>query len=159
MPDLATELHGRDTGDYVLSILSPFPDFVSKHPVTRPIQDSREFVVAHSAESSRTAPLRKPALLLSLYEFLLRAGKTKGQYKEEFPRGSTVQIADRAFLENFLKTLKFHHKLERQQLNYANKIAKLKSVGFYHGGTELYELKGVPRLWHEQCLRASVSHR
>ena len=50
-----------------------FIDFVSKHPVTRPIQNSREFVVAHSGESSRSAPLRKPALLLGLYEFLLRA--------------------------------------------------------------------------------------
>src|SRR5260370_6812058 len=46
---------------------------MSKDPVARPIQDSRELVVAHSAESSRTAPLRKPALLLGLYEFLLRA--------------------------------------------------------------------------------------
>src|SRR6266446_7952273 len=53
--------------------LSGFIDFVPKHPVTRPIQNPRELVVAHSAESSRTAPLRKPALLLRLYEFLLRA--------------------------------------------------------------------------------------
>ena len=81
-------------------------------------------------------------------------GKTKGPYKEEFPRDSAVQIADRAFLENFLKTWKLHHKLEPQQLNYANKSAKVKSVGFYHGGDELYELKGVPGMWHEQCLRA-----
>jgi hypothetical protein len=59
----------------------------------------------------------------------------------------------------FLKAWKFHHKLERQQLNYANKIAKVKPVGFYHGGDELYELKSVPGIWHEQCWRASVSHR
>lgn len=26
------------------------------------------------------------------------------------------------------------------------------SVTFYHGGDELYELKGVPGLWHEACL-------
>ena len=78
-------------------------------------------------------------------------GKTKGPYKEEFQRDSTVQIADRTFLENFLKTWNLHHKLEPQQLNYANKIAKVKSVGFYHGGDEL---KGVPGMWHELCLRA-----
>jgi hypothetical protein len=68
-------------------------------------------------------------------------GKTKGPHKEEFPKDSTVQIADRGFLENFLKTWKLHHELEPQQLNYASKIAKVKSVGFYHGGDE-------------QCLRA-----
>jgi hypothetical protein len=39
-------------------------------------------------------------------------------------------------------------------LKFADKIAKVKSVGFYHGGDELYELKGVPGTWHEQCLRA-----
>src|SRR5580700_5187046 len=37
-----------------MQCLSCFIDFVSKHSVTRPIQDSREFVVVHSAESSRT---------------------------------------------------------------------------------------------------------
>jgi hypothetical protein len=86
-------------------------------------------------------------------------GKTKGPYKEEFPKDSTVQIADRAFLENFLKTWKLRHELEPRQLNYANKIAKVKSVGFYHGGDELYELKGVPGIWHEQCLGAVLERR
>jgi hypothetical protein len=47
--------------------------FVFKDSVAWPIQDFREFVVAHSPESSRTTALRKPALLLGLYEFLLRA--------------------------------------------------------------------------------------
>jgi hypothetical protein len=79
-------------------------------------------------------------------------GKTKGPYKEEFPKGSAVQIVDRVRLENFLTTWNFHHKLEPDQLNYANNIAEVKSVGFYHGGDELYELKGVPGIWHEQCL-------
>jgi hypothetical protein len=81
-------------------------------------------------------------------------GKTKGPYKEEFPRGSRVKIADRTFLEDFLRTWKFHHKLEPDQLKFADKIATVKSVGFYHGGDELYELDGVPGNWHEQCLRA-----
>ena len=26
-------------------------------------------------------------------------------------------------------------------------------VGFYHGGDALYELEGVPGVWHEVCLR------
>lgn len=38
-------------------------------------------------------------------------------------------------------------------MKFADKIAKVKSVGFYHGGDVLYELKGVPGIWHEQCLR------
>jgi hypothetical protein len=84
-------------------------------------------------------------------------GKTKGPYKEEFPKGITVQIEDRGFLETFLTTWKFHHKLELHQLNHASKIAKVKSVGFHHGGDELYELKGVPGTWHEQCLKKAQS--
>lgn len=30
-------------------------------------------------------------------------GKTKGPYKEEFPKGSRVKIPDRSFLEDFLE--------------------------------------------------------
>ena len=80
-------------------------------------------------------------------------GKTKGPYTEEFPKGSKVKIADRAFLEDFRQTWKYHHKLEPEQLGFAGKIADVKSVGFYHGGYELYELDGVPGIWHEACLR------
>jgi hypothetical protein len=53
-----------------------FIDFVLVDSVARPSQDFREFVIAHSAESSRTAPRRKTPLLLHLYEFLLRAKNT-----------------------------------------------------------------------------------
>jgi hypothetical protein len=84
-------------------------------------------------------------------------GKTKGPYKEEFHKDSRVKIADRAFLEDFLKTWNSHHKLGHNQLKFANKIAKVKSVAFYHGAEELYELKGVPGIWHKQCLRAAKS--
>lgn len=79
-------------------------------------------------------------------------GKTKGPYKEEFPKGSAVKIASRSSLENFLKTWKLHDKLEPDQLNYAGQVAEVESVGFYHGGDELYKLKGIPGIWHEQCL-------
>ncbi|MBF6570932.1 MAG: hypothetical protein IVW54_18870 [Candidatus Binataceae bacterium] len=82
-------------------------------------------------------------------------GRTKGPYKEEFPMGSNVKIVSRSVLENFLKTWKLHNKLEPNQLNYADQIAEVESVGFYHGGDELYKLKGVPGIWHEQCLEAA----
>src|SRR5271170_2654781 len=59
-------------------------DFVPKDSVAWPIQDFREFVVAHSPESSRTTTSRKPALLLGLYEFLLRAIKRSA--RSEAPR-------------------------------------------------------------------------
>src|SRR6266550_8170490 len=55
-----------------------FIDFVSKDSVAWPIQDFGEFVVAHSTESSRTPPSRKPALVLGLYKFSLRAENAKG---------------------------------------------------------------------------------
>jgi hypothetical protein len=80
-------------------------------------------------------------------------GRTKGPYKQEFPKGTKVKIADRAFLEDFYRTWKYHHKLQPEQLGFADKIADVKSVGFYHGGDELYELDGVPGIWHEACLR------
>lgn len=81
-------------------------------------------------------------------------GKSNGPYKEEFSKGSTVKIADRTFLEEFLRTWKFHHQLEVAQLEFAENTAKVKSVGFYHGGDELYELERVPGMWHKQCLKA-----
>lgn len=74
-------------------------------------------------------------------------------YKEKYPKGSKVRIADRAYLEEFLRTWTFHNKLEAQQLNYADQIAEVESVGFYHGGDELYVLKDIPGVWHEQCLK------
>jgi hypothetical protein len=80
-------------------------------------------------------------------------GKSKGPYNAEFPKSTTVQIADRAFLENFLRTWKFHNPLRPDQLNYADKSAEVKSIGFYFGGDELYELEGIPGIWHEQCLK------
>lgn len=52
-------------------------------------------------------------------------GKTKRPYKAEFPKGSKVKIADRAFLEDFRKTWKFHNKLEPIQSNYANFTIKV----------------------------------
>jgi hypothetical protein len=81
--------------------------------------------------------------------------KAEFAYKEKSPKGSKVKVADLAFLKDFLATWKFYHKLETDQLKFADKVAKVKSVWFYHGGDVLYELKGVPGTWHEQCLMAA----
>ena len=82
--------------------------------------------------------------------------KTKGLYKAEFPKGSKVRVADRAALEQFLRTWKYHNKLSHEQLNYASQVAVVESVGFYHGGDELYVLRDIPGVWHEACLAAEV---
>ena len=31
-------------------------------------------------------------------------------------------------------------------------IGVVSSVGFYHGGDELYVIEGIPGVWHEVCL-------
>ena len=82
-------------------------------------------------------------------------GQTKGKYTAEFDEGTLVQIADRPTLTKFMSEWRFHNKLSSQQLEYAGKIAEVESVGFYHGGDELYKLKGIPGIWHEANLRAS----
>jgi len=78
--------------------------------------------------------------------------KTKVLYKAQFPKGTKVKIAGRAFVGDFHRTWKLHHKLELEQLGFADRIASVKSVGFYHGGDVLYGLDGVPGIWHESCL-------
>jgi len=74
-------------------------------------------------------------------------------YHEAFPKDSTIRIADRVMLENFLTSWQFHNKLQPDQLNYSDQVAQVESVGFYHGGDVLYTLKDIPSIWHEQCLR------
>jgi hypothetical protein len=75
-----------------------------------------------------------------------------GPYKEGFPKGSRVRIADRAFLERFMTEWKFHHKLQAEQLAYAGREATVHAVSFYHGGDAVYVLDGVPGVWLEPCL-------
>lgn len=79
-------------------------------------------------------------------------GKSRGPYNEEFPEGSQVRILSREQLERFAKEWKHHNPLQQDQFGFAGQIAVVKTVSFYHGGDELYELKDVPGLWHEQCL-------
>jgi hypothetical protein len=82
-------------------------------------------------------------------------GKTKGLNQAEFEVGSQVRIADRAFLQEFLEAGQYHNELEEEQLDYAGRVATVKSVEFFHGGDEIYTLDGVPGVWHEECLSAA----
>jgi hypothetical protein len=76
-------------------------------------------------------------------------------YTAVYPMGTHVRVADRPFLEGFLATWKYHHKLRPEQLEYAGKESTVEKVSFYHGGDQLYDLKDIPGIWHEQCLRAA----
>jgi hypothetical protein len=72
------------------------------------------------------------------------------KYKE----GAVVRVASRSALEAFLKSWKLHHPLQQTQLEYAGRSAKVLKSGMYHGGDVLYELEGIPGIWHELCLEA-----
>ena len=37
-------------------------------------------------------------------------------------------------------------------LDFADELAVVDKVGFYHSGDVLYELRGIPGVWHEACL-------
>jgi hypothetical protein len=74
-------------------------------------------------------------------------------YKESFPAGTWVRIAEREVLDTFLKAWKVHNPLKSEQLAFAGKVAEVENVGFYHGGDALYMLKEIPGVWHERCLR------
>lgn len=76
-------------------------------------------------------------------------------YSQTFATDSKVKIVNRSLLENFLNTWKLHNKLKPEQLDFADRIAVVESVGFYHGGDQLYKLKDIPGVWHEQCLKCS----
>jgi hypothetical protein len=80
-------------------------------------------------------------------------GKSKGPYNCEFPKGTAVRIANRDFLEKFLREWKYHHKLTPEQLDYHDQVSIVANASVYHGGDELYELEGIPGIWHEECLK------
>jgi hypothetical protein len=77
-------------------------------------------------------------------------------YRELYPVGTQVQVADRASLEEFARTWRYHNKLQPAQLEYAATGTTVASVGYYHGGDVLYELEGVPGVWHEGCIHPST---
>jgi len=80
-------------------------------------------------------------------------GSSIGLYNPDFPKGSKVRIASRAFLEDFARPWQCHHPLHQEQLEFGEVEAVVEEVSFYHGGDELYRLSGVPGIWHEPCLR------
>ena len=77
-------------------------------------------------------------------------------YQERYEKGSTVRIVSRASLEEFLKTWKYHHKLQPEQLDFADRLGVVESIGYYHGGDVLYHLRGIPGIWHEACLEPAA---
>ena len=71
----------------------------------------------------------------------------------KFKNGVVVRIAPRRALEQFLRpTWEFHHPLDPEQLAYGGSTAAVLTSAMYHGGDVLYELQGLPGIWHEQCL-------
>ncbi len=82
-------------------------------------------------------------------------GRTRGPYEAEYPTGTSVRIAGKEELESFVREWKWHHPLQQDQLDFAGHLAKVRDVSFYHGGDELYQLDGVPGLWHEENLTSA----
>ena len=80
-------------------------------------------------------------------------GTRNGPYNADFPRGTQVRIGSLEVLANFQRPdWKYHHPLDNSQLAFAGRKAVVRSASVYHGGDELYELEGVPGIWHEKCL-------
>lgn len=86
-------------------------------------------------------------------------GKNKGAYNAEYPVGTKVRIADLPVLKNFKTQWLLHHPLDSIQLEFAGRTAEVVSVGFYHGGDELYELEGIPGIWHEVCIELAGNEK
>jgi hypothetical protein len=82
-------------------------------------------------------------------------GSGGGAYREKFPKGSRVRILNLEHLERFAREWTLHNPLQNEQLAFADQATVVETVGFYHGGDTLYELRGVPGLWHEECLQLS----
>lgn len=80
-------------------------------------------------------------------------GSRRGRYTADFDLGETVRIRERDVLETFRRPQwKYHHPIVDEQFAFAGRLAVVRQGSFYHGGDELYELTGVPGIWHEGCL-------
>ena len=53
-------------------------------------------------------------------------------------------------LAAFTRDWKFHHPLSDEQLRLGDTVARVRKVGFYHGGDVLYELENIEGIWHEE---------
>jgi hypothetical protein len=73
-------------------------------------------------------------------------------YSALFPKGSTARTVAAERLREFKATWKYHHPLSDDQIAYGGWTAVVTSIGYYHGGDVIYELDGLPGIWHECCL-------
>ncbi len=71
---------------------------------------------------------------------------------DKYQPGDTVRIADTEALEAFARSWKLHHPLDATQIPFGGQTAKVAKSFMYHGGDILYELEGVPGIWHQQLL-------
>jgi hypothetical protein len=77
----------------------------------------------------------------------------------KYTQGSSVRICSLARLQEFLQTGRYRRKIEPQQFAFAGQIAMVKWSGLYEGGGFVYQLDGVPGLWHEQLLESVSASR
>ena len=77
-------------------------------------------------------------------------------HKQEFLVGSRVRIRHANVLQEFQRTWKAHNKLQPEQLGHAGRLTEVAEIVLCHGGDVLYELAGVPGIWHEQCLEPAA---
>lgn len=80
--------------------------------------------------------------------------QTSEPYKARFSEGEKVRVASLVELIQFQRDWQNHHAVTEAQLPYANYKTMVCRVSFYHMGTALYELEGIPGFWHEPCLVA-----
>ena len=74
-------------------------------------------------------------------------------YTSRWSAGDRVRVANSDELAAFRREWQYHTKLTDEQLRYGGAVVEVVNVGFYHGGDPLYQLRGLPGLWHEQLLR------
>lgn len=70
----------------------------------------------------------------------------------KYPTGTLVRVVSTHDLEAFLHSWKLHHPLRPEQLQYGGQTARVVRSMRYHGGNMLYELDGIPGIWHEACV-------
>ena len=74
----------------------------------------------------------------------------------KFAEGESVRVLDRNVLKEFMTTWKYHHNLVPEQIEYADRISKVKRISMYHGGDILYELENIPGIWHQHLLASAT---
>lgn len=73
-------------------------------------------------------------------------------YESRFEVGDEVRIGSAELLGRFAEEWRYHNPLTTEQLRFAGRTARVRDVGYYHGGDPLYVLDGVPGVWHDECL-------